>query len=240
MVGIGVIIPLTGLPLREAAPFIPTCLVLVMMFFLMRIHLPQVARVVTLDQIGTANNVSFSGVTNSPTFTGAFGLTMAGDLTLDDDLAFTVTGDLTFTSSGNITVELGSIARSLPDFYFPNSSGTIQINTGSAANTVDRVVFGNITVSTAGVTFRVEGNNLNSNAKTFGVISLPANCSYSIRAPMVVVSELVIAIYFQVTSSWEMAEMETLGVIIQSFREMLIWVPTVRFDGVIRWNLRLI
>lgn len=140
-------------------------------------------QVVTLDQIGTANNVSFSGVTNSPTFTGAFGLTMAGDLTLDDDLAFTVTGDLTFTSSGNITVELGSIARSLPDFYFPNSSGTIQINTGSAANTVDRVVFGNITVSTEGVTFRVEGNNLNSNAKTFGVISLPANCSYSIRGP---------------------------------------------------------
>ncbi|MEQ8583309.1 MAG: T9SS type A sorting domain-containing protein [Marinoscillum sp.] len=140
-------------------------------------------QIVTLDQVGSVNNISFSGVTNSPTFTGSNDMTIAGDLTLDDDLTFTVTGDMTFSSSGNITIELGSIARSLPDFYFPNTSGTIQINTGSSANTTDRVVFGAVTVSTAGVTFTVEGNNVNSNAKTFGEISLPANCTYNIRGP---------------------------------------------------------
>lgn len=93
------------------------------------------------------------------------------------------TAVINFTSTANITVECGNMAKTIPDLDFVNTDRTVQIYTGSAANTTERITFGNLTAQADGVNFRVDGNNNNSNVKSYGNISLPNNCDFRFGAP---------------------------------------------------------
>ena len=89
------------------------------------------------------------------------------------------TSTIDFTATGNITIETGDQAKTLPSLTFSTTTGTIQVNTGSVEDNTNRITFGNITVTQDNADFRVDGNNDNSNIKTYGNISLPADCDFT-------------------------------------------------------------
>lgn len=138
------------------------------------------SQIVTLDIDGSANNLDFTGVTNTPTLAGAAAraLTVAGDLTFVSGLDITFSGTISLTNSGDITIEVGDAIKTIPNLTFPNSIGTVTINSGLTTN---RITFGNITLSGADVTLRIdETNSTDSNPKTFGNISLPDDCNWRV------------------------------------------------------------
>ncbi|WP_420582374.1 T9SS type A sorting domain-containing protein [Reichenbachiella sp.] len=147
------------------------------------------SQTVTIDEAAFAANIDFTGVTNNPTLgeDAAHTVTIAGDLTLTSNVAISLTGLWDFTSAADVNIELGDVARTIPEMQFPNATGLITINTGEVANSVDRVTFGDITVSTNGCDLTIEdnlgGGRSNTNVKTFGNITLPNNCNYEIAGP---------------------------------------------------------
>ncbi len=140
---------------------------------------------VTLDINGFAANLNFTGVTNTPTLAAGVTrtLTVANDLTFVSAMSLTFTGKIVFTNGTNVAVELGNAAKTIPDLEFPNAAVSVVINTGTTTNLVDRVTFGNITLSTDGVELTIETSGTNSNTKTFANINLPNNCIYNISGP---------------------------------------------------------
>jgi len=136
----------------------------------------------------TANNLNANYGTNSRTIDfGGSAVTLTGDGTALDLRGNTtnlsvIAGatTITLTNGNDIEVECGNIAKTLPNLTFSNSDQDIDINTGNVENNTERITFGHIIVSQAGADFTVDGNNDDSNIKTFESITLPNNCRYII------------------------------------------------------------
>lgn len=147
------------------------------------------SQTVTIDEAVFAASIDFTGVTNNPMIAenSNHTVTIDGDLTLTAGVSISLSGIWSFTSATDVNIELADLARTIPEMQFPNATGSIVINTGEVANTVDRVVFGDITVSNAGCDIDIEdnlgGGRTNTNVKTFGNINLPNNCNYTISGP---------------------------------------------------------
>ncbi len=142
-------------------------------------------QIVTIDVDGFTGNLDFTGVTNSPTLAGSMArtLTVANDLTFVAGMEISFAGTIVLTNSPDVTVEVGNVAKTIPDLEFPNASGIVTINTGTVSNLADRITFQDITLSTDGVELTIETTGVNSNTKTFGNINLPNSCTYNINNP---------------------------------------------------------
>ncbi|MEQ9424589.1 MAG: T9SS type A sorting domain-containing protein [Cyclobacteriaceae bacterium] len=143
------------------------------------------SQTVTIDVDANALNLDFTGVTNSPDLAGAAArtLTVAADLTFIAAQSISFTGTISLTGSNDVTVNVGDAVKTIPDLEFPNATGNVVINTGSVANTTDRITFGDITLSGDGVEFDLESADASSNAKTIGNITLPNDCNFEISGP---------------------------------------------------------
>ncbi len=86
--------------------------------------------------------------------------------------------NITFTNAADITVEAGDEIKTIPNMSFPNVANLVRIRTGSSENNTKRITFGDISIGQDGCDFRVDGNNDDSNIKTYGTITLPSNCDY--------------------------------------------------------------
>ncbi len=83
-----------------------------------------------------------------------------------------------FTSTGNITVQTGDETKTIPPMTFSGTDGNVLIRTGGVEDATKRITFGAIALTQEGVNFTVDGNNDNSNIKTYSSITLPNDCRY--------------------------------------------------------------
>lgn len=88
------------------------------------------------------------------------------------------TATIEFTNTSSITVMTGDEEKTIPPMTFSACTGTVLIRTGSVETNTKRITFGDIEVSVNGTGFTVDGNNDNSNIKTYASITLPNNCRY--------------------------------------------------------------
>ena len=90
---------------------------------------------------------------------------------------------ITFVHTADIRVEVGNEIKTIPAMTFSNCIGNVRIVTGSVPDRVNRITFGDIIVSAEGCDFFTDFNNVNSNVKTYGSITLPNNCDYIMGNP---------------------------------------------------------
>ena len=131
----------------------------------------------TLDASATTNVRSIDFDNSAVTITGhGVVLDLTGNTT---NLSVTTTGSIiNFTNASNVTVNLGNVAKTVPNFIFSGCTGTCAINTGNTEDNTERITIGDITVLQDGAKLQIDENNDDSNVKTVGDITLPNDCRF--------------------------------------------------------------
>ncbi|MBI2271871.1 MAG: T9SS type A sorting domain-containing protein [Bacteroidetes bacterium] len=87
---------------------------------------------------------------------------------------FTLTSSPTsqiYLNGTSATIQVGTIAKTIPKITANAITGTLQITSGTVANTTERITFGDIVTSGTAGSLRIDAGSVNTNQKTFGNIT---------------------------------------------------------------------